>query len=190
MSCWCPHFHVESLAAAFCIVSVSLPHPQSQSHTELIPRLCKQALYAYTTKQLLETDCTLFKFDTVAASFISGTCGSACVMPSILPTILSDRGIKKTLTPAAPKDRSVIHLGPHACLHVGYCQTSGPSWARQGPSSFHFRHLRETFLRFDVVLLSEIVLSWCHRDPLMSLQLLLFPCMLFSVERCHKTLLG
>lgn len=127
VSCWCPHFHVESLAAAFCIVSVSLPHPQSQSHTELIPRQCKQALYAYTAKQLLETDCTLFKFDTVAASFISGTCGSACVMPSILPTILSDRGIKKTLTPAAPKDRSVIHLGPHACLHVGYCQTSGPS---------------------------------------------------------------
>lgn len=69
------------------------------STSKLIPRQRKQALYAYTAKQLLETDSTLSKFDSVAASFISGTCGSACVMLSILPTILSDRGIQKTLTP-------------------------------------------------------------------------------------------
>lgn len=89
------------LQLLFALFQSASPHPQSQSHTKLIPWQCKQALYAYTAKQLLETDCTLFKFDTVAASFISGTCGSACVMLSILPTILS-RGIKKTLTPAAP----------------------------------------------------------------------------------------
>jgi len=59
---WCPNFHMESLAAAFCIVSLDLPPSAIPvSTTEPIPRQCKWALYAYTGKQLQVTDCTLFK---------------------------------------------------------------------------------------------------------------------------------